>query len=81
MQFSSEDALSGMALVYKRAEVTDKEYTVKLNGLISDKAYTVYDIDHPETLHTLSGEELMNEGLTLTLPNGEKAIILMFRAQ
>ncbi len=81
MQFSSEDALSGMALVYKRAEVTDKEYTVKLNGLISDKTYTVYDIDHPETLHTLSGEELMNEGLTLTLPDGEKAIILMFRAQ
>ena len=81
MQFSSEDALSGMALVYKRAEVTDSEYTVKLNGLMTDKTYTVYDIDSPEKVYTLSGEELMSKGLPLKLPDGEKAIILMFNAK
>ena len=80
MQFSSKDALSGTALIYKRAKVTDAEYTVKLNGLISDKTYSVYDIDTPETVYTLSGEELMNNGLKLNLPEGEKAIILMFAA-
>lgn len=80
MQFSSDDALSGTALIYKRAEVKESEYTVKLNGLISSKTYTVYDTDYPEKLYTMTGEKLMNEGLTLTLPEGEKAIILMFNA-
>lgn len=78
MQFAADDALSGTALVYKRSAVNDKEYTVKLNGLFSDKTYNVYDIDTPDTLYTLTGEELMTKGLTIELPDGEKAIILMY---
>ena len=81
MQFSTEDALSGTALIYKRANVTDKEYTVEFNGLISSQTYDVYDIDSPETVYTLTGEQLMNEGITLKLPDGEKAIILMYNAK
>lgn len=81
MQYSAYDALSGTAFVYKRADVTDEEYTVKLNGLIPSQTYNVYDIDSPETVYSLSGKELMNEGLTLTLPEGEKVIILMFDAK
>lgn len=80
MQFSTDDALAGTALVYKRSEVKDTEYTVRLNGLIPSQSYNVYDIDNPETVHTLTGEELMNEGMTLDLPEGAKAIILMFAA-
>ena len=80
MQFSSSDALSGMALVYKRAEVKDTEYTVKLNGLVTEQTYNVYNTDTPETVYTLTGEELMNDGITLNLPEGSKAIILMFEA-
>ncbi len=80
MQYSTEDALKGMALIYKRSEVTDTEYTVKLNGLIPEKAYSLYDIDNPEKIYKLTGEELMSEGLTLPLPEGQKAIILMFNA-
>ncbi len=81
MQYSSEDALAGTAFIYKRADVNDTEYTVKLNGLIVSQTYSVYDIDYPEKIYTLTGEELMNEGITLTLPEGEKAIILMYNAQ
>ncbi len=81
MQYSVEDGLSGTALVYKRVNVKDDEYTVKLNGLVSSETYDVYDIDSPENVYTLTGEELMNEGLTLDLPDGEKAIILMYNAQ
>ncbi len=81
MQFSTEDATRGMALVYKRAKVNDKEYTVKLNGLIPTQEYTLYDIDAPEKTYTLTGEQLMNEGYTLELPKGEKAIVLMFEAK
>ena len=81
MQFSSRDALSGTALIYKRSQVKDTEYTVILNGLVSSKTYSIYDIDNPEKIYTMSGEKLMNEGLTLNLPDGEKAVILMFSAE
>ncbi len=81
MQYSADDALSGTALIYKRADVKNTEYTVKLNGLVPSVSYSVYDTDYPETVYNLTGEELMNEGITLTLPEGEKAIILMYNAQ
>ncbi len=81
MEFVNDDALSGTALIYKRAKVTDTEYTVKFNGLIESKTYKVYDIDNPEKVYTLSGKELMSEGFTLPLPEGQKAIILMFSAE
>lgn len=81
MQYSSEDALSGTAFVYKRANVKDTEYTVKLNGLVRTATYDVYDIDNPENVYTLTGDELMTGGITLALPEGEKAIILMYNAK
>ncbi len=80
MQYSDDDALSGTALIYKRADVKDTEYTVKLNGLIPSQSYNIYDIDYPEKVYGMTGEELMNEGITLTLPEGEKAVILMYNA-
>lgn len=81
MQYSTDDALSGMALIYKRADVLSKEYTVNFNGLIPSQTYNVYDFDDPDTVYTLTGEKLMDEGLTINLPEGEKAIILMYSAQ
>ncbi len=78
MQYSSYDAKNGMALVYKRADVKDSEYTVKLNGLVPDAAYSVYDYDSPENVFEMTGGELMNSGVKLNLPEGEKAFIIMF---
>lgn len=81
MEFITEDALSGTALIYKRANVKDTEYTVKLNGLKTATTYKIYDIDNPEKVYTMEGIDLMNEGLTIPLPEGQKAIILMFNAE
>lgn len=78
MQYSDYDAASGMALVYKRADVKDSEFNVKLNGLVADAVYRVYDYDSPENVFEMTGEELMNSGVKLTLPEGEKAFIIMF---
>ncbi len=78
MQYSAEDGSYGEALIYKRTNVNQSEYTLKLNGLSSDKSYEVYDVDSPENVYSLTGEELMNEGIVLSLPEGEKAIIVMF---
>ncbi len=81
MQYSTEDATSGMVLIYKRANVTDTEYTLYLNGLHTATNYKLYDIDNPEKVYTMEGIKLMNYGLTLPLPEGEKAIIIMFEAE
>ena len=81
MQFSTEDASSGMALIYKRANVKDTEYTLYLNGLHTATKYKLYDIDNPDKVYTMEGIELMNYGLTLPLPEGEKAMIIMFEAE
>jgi hypothetical protein len=81
MEYTTEDGLSGTALIYKREKVKDTEYTVKLSGLVDSKTYNVYDVDKPEEVHTLTGKELMSKGITIKLPEGQKAIILMFSAQ
>ncbi|MBQ9945545.1 MAG: alpha-galactosidase [Clostridia bacterium] len=81
MQFGSDDGLKGTALVYKRADVKDKEYTVVLNGLAPQAVYEIYDKDAPENITSLTGEELMTKGFTIPLPEGEKAIILMYSAK
>ena len=80
MQYSSEDGLSGTAFIYKREKVKDNEYTVVLNGLVKSATYEIYDFDNPEKIYTMTGEELMNDGFTISLPEGKKAIILMFSA-
>lgn len=81
MQYSDNNAENGFALVYKRIDVKETEYTLKLNGLKTDVQYEVYDIDSPETVYTLTGEELMHDGIELKLPEGEKAFIIMFSAK
>ena len=81
MEFITEDATKGTALIYKRSEVTDTEYTLKLNGLKTATTYKLYDIDNPEKVYTMDGADLMNNGITLPLPEGQKAIIIMFSAQ
>lgn len=81
MQYSDYSAQSGMALVYKRADVTDSEYTVKLNGLSAETIYTIYDYDSPEKMFEMTGNELMTNGIKLNLPEGEKAFIIMFSAK
>ena len=81
MEYASADGLEGVAFIYKRSAVKDNEYTVKLNGLVPDKIYQLYDIDNPDKIYSVSGDSLMNDGFTISLPDGEKAIILMFSAE
>ncbi|MBR2411240.1 MAG: alpha-galactosidase [Clostridia bacterium] len=78
LSFNTRDGREGTALIYKRADVKREEYTVKLNGLIPGESYNIYDYDAPDTVFTFTGEELMTKGITIPLPEGEKAIILMY---
>ncbi len=77
MQFD-KDGTSGMALIYKRENVTEKTYRLVLNGLESGSTYKVYNYDTPETVITKTGSTLMTEGITLTINDSPKAEIIMY---
>lgn len=76
MQYMSDDGAEGVIFVYKRAEVNKSEYTVKLNGLQPDAQYEISDVDGIIETKKYTGNELMSDGLKISLPDGEKAIIL-----
>ena len=76
MQYMSENGADGVVLIYKRVGVNKNEYTVTLNGLYPDAEYEISDFDGIIETKKYKGSELMSEGLTIPLPDGEKAIIL-----
>ena len=76
MQYMSEDALSGVVFIYKRPDVNKTEYSVKLNGLDTETVYEISDVDGNIDVMKYTGSELMSKGITISLPDGEKAIIL-----
>ncbi len=77
MQFDT-DASAGMALIYKRENVTENTYRLVLNGLESDAVYKVYNYDTPEAVITKKGSELMTDGITITINAAPKAEIIMY---
>jgi len=79
MQFDT-DAKEGMALIYKRENVNENTYNLVLNGLESDTLYEVYDYDFPETKYQKTGKELMTQGITLTINDTPKAVIVLYNA-
>ncbi len=77
MQFDKE-AKEGMALIYKRENVSDETYTLNLNGLDREATYRVYNYDSPETKYILTGEELMSKGMEITIEETPKAVIMLY---
>ena len=80
MQFD-EDANEGMALIYKRENVAEDNYTLKLNGLDPEKTYVLYDYDNPEETFEMTGKELMEKGKELTISETPKAVIIVYKAK
>lgn len=78
MQFGSGE--EGTAIIYKRENAAD-DYTLRLNGLSENKTYELYDIDSPDSIYTLSGAELMDNGLALKVTETPKAVVMMYKAK
>ncbi len=79
MQFD-DCAQEGMALIYKRENVAENTYHLVLNGLEGDTLYEVYDYDFPETKYRKTGKQLMTEGMTLTINDTPKAVIVLYNS-
>ncbi len=77
MQFGSEK--EGAALIYKRENVKNNSYVLKLNGLETDTMYEIYDIDSPDKIYTLDGAQLMDSGLKISINETPEAVVMMYR--
>lgn len=78
MQYGTAD--EGFALVYRRENVKAETYRLKLNGLSSDKTYTVRDYDDPETIWTMTGAAWMTDGVETTIHESPKGAIYLYSA-
>lgn len=80
MQYDIGDGTQGVALIYKRENVTDNSYTAFFSGLDPDRSYSVYDYDIPEEILVKTGRELMEDGLELEITETPKAVIICYKA-
>ena len=79
MQFGNEN--EGATIIYKRENVRNDSYTLKLNGLDPDKTYSVFDMDNPDTVYKLTGKVLMGSGITFRIKGTPKAAIIMYKVK
>ena len=79
MQFGDDTA--GEALIYKRRDCKDDSFVFMPNGLSDNKMYDLYDIDDPDNVYSALGSDLMKNGMRFDLPEGEKAVIIMYKVR
>lgn len=79
MQYGGGD---GFAIVYKRENVKENEFTLIMNGLSENKKYILTDYDNPEKpLGTFTGKQLMGEGIILNVEETPKATVILYKAK
>jgi alpha-galactosidase len=77
-QFDRPDLEEGIVQAFRRSEsdIVASEYT--LHGLDRDATYELTNLDLPE-ITTMTGTELMNKGLMVTIPDRRAAIVIRYR--
>ena len=76
--FYDPETASGFASVACQEASTDLTNTVKLKGLDLDRTYAVTDFDGLVSV-TATGRQLMEEGITITVPQNPYCAILMIK--
>lgn len=78
-QYDRPEAGQGMVEAFRRPASNFEAARFKLRGLDSKATYTVCDIDHPDKSSELTGEELMNKGLLVTIPEQPGAVVITYK--
>jgi hypothetical protein len=76
LQFHNPDLDRGSVFVFKPSDEVPESQPIKLRGLLRDKTYRVAFQDAKERSCTMTGAQLMDEGLTLTLKGKEASEII-----
>lgn len=77
-QFDRPDLGQGMVQLFRRAESIYESARLALRGLDPDSSYTVSDLDS-QSSDRLSGRELMEKGLPVSIPDRPGASIVTYR--
>jgi hypothetical protein len=76
LQFHNPDLDRGSVFVFKPSDAVPESQYIKLRGLLRDKVYRVQFQDAKERSGTMTGAQLMDEGLTITLKGKEASEII-----
>ncbi len=79
-QFDRPETGEGFIQMFRRSESPYQAATFRLRGLEETARYTLTDIDTDQS-RTLTGRELMTDGLRIEIPNRSQALVLLYKKQ
>jgi alpha-galactosidase len=77
-QFDRHDLGGGVVLAYRRNDNTESERRLKLSALDAEAKYAITNSDVPGS-NIVTGRQLMEEGLLLTITNQPGAIVITYQ--
>ncbi len=81
-QFHDPDKNAGVLQVFRGTSDAESQTTLKLQGLESERLYTITDWDEPESPSTMTGEQLMTTGVEFSAEaNLALARVLEYRSE
>jgi len=80
-QYHAASSGEGIVQAFRREKNNEPTLHVKLQGLEPGKTYTLTNFDAPGAPEQRSGAELMNTGITITLPEPMSAAVIHYKNQ
>jgi alpha-galactosidase len=77
-QFDRPESGEGVVQVFRRPESIYETARFKLSGLAANARYRITDLDRPAAPRVVSGAELLQHGLSMTLPEQPDAAVLTY---
>jgi alpha-galactosidase len=77
-QFDLPDAGEGMVQAFRRDQCSDNASQLKLRGLERQAQYTIRNFDQEET-QVFTGQELMENGLPIQIPDAPGAVVITYK--
>ena len=76
-QYDEPESNSGIILAFRREECPFASADVKLGGIKADKTYEFINVDTDEKI-IASGDELIKNGIKLTIPNKRESLLIKY---
>lgn len=78
-QFNRPEAGQGLVQAFRRADCVYESARFKLHGLVDEARYEVRDLDQPDSTTVLTGRELAETGLLVTLKRPSSAALITYK--
>lgn len=78
-QYHTESTGEGIIQAFRREECNESNLHVRLQGLDPAQTYTLTNFDTPDSSEPRTGQELMEPGITVTLPEPACAVVIHYK--